>query len=125
MTSGLGAYGAVQSSSNRKELKKIKCVAVERDYNKLTATTEQKQEYASCIDLNYPKISSPEEVLVLKAFIVLALIGGTMGFCYSFKDRDYNNWGDHILFTIVGTAGAPALAMFAILVIVAVHFLFS
>lgn len=69
------------SSSN----KEIACKAIESSFNNTTASIEQKQQYAQCIDILYP-IYSPNDILVMKVLVVIAFLAFMFGFIKGYKE---------------------------------------
>ena len=70
------------SSSNTKELA---CKAIESSFNNTTASIEQKQQYAQCIDILYP-IYSSNDILLMKVLVVISFLAFTFGFIKGYKE---------------------------------------
>lgn len=72
----------ISTSSNSKELA---CKAIESSFNNTTASIEQKQQYAQCIDILYP-IYSLNDILVMKVLVVIAFLAFMFGFIKGYKE---------------------------------------
>lgn len=69
------AISSASASSNRerKELKTKNCVNLVQEFDNKTSSTQQKQEYAACVEHLHPNMSETD-VLTLKAIAVVFLV---------------------------------------------------
>ena len=103
------------TSSNSKE---IACKAIESSFNNTTATIEQKQQYAECIDMLYPLYSS-NDILVVKVLVVLAFVSFIFGFIKGYKEYGFG------LGMLVGVGLSLFIPLALVTVFVGIMFLFS
>jgi hypothetical protein len=56
------------------------CAVTMGEFNSKTATVQEQQAYASCVDFVHPQPMSPAVIVALKVVFVIALLGGVLGF---------------------------------------------
>lgn len=81
------------------------CKMVIGGFESGTATTGQMQEYASCVNHNYPQPASGAEIIVIKILIASVFVGIAAGL-YVAK-RGYASALDYLLFGILGALCLP------------------
>lgn len=86
------AISSASASSNRerKELKTKNCVNLVQEFDNKTSSTQQKQEYAACVEHLHPTVSETD-VLAFKAIAVVFLVSWLCGLGYMLhknKHRD-------------------------------------
>lgn len=111
------AISASNSSSQRKELCKL---TIDQFDNK-TASIEQKQKYADCVDNVYPQTMSDPMIIIVKILIMCAFIGAGVGV---WKARHEGGAIDYIMFGIMGLVAGVVIPLLIIGLIQAVVFLF-
>ena len=85
---GLATGAAVASSSNSvnsSTKKTYYCNQIMPKFNPKTATVEQKQNYADCVDHFYPSMT-PADIIAVKVIIIAAFISFLMASVYFFKE---------------------------------------
>ena len=60
-------------SNTSQQIKKANCEFLENSFNNATASVEQKQLYAECIQMLHP-IHTTNDILILKGLIILGLV---------------------------------------------------
>lgn len=118
-STAIATSAIIISASAARDAKEAKCAALIDGYEHATATTEQQQEYADCIDMLHPDQITGTEVIAIKVVIVCALIGAAIG---AFRGDYADERFVHALFGAIIGVLAPVL-MAAI--IWAIHFLFT
>lgn len=111
----ISSAALVSSDAARRSVERLECKSIEFDFNKTTATVEQKQDYARCIDVLYPKMGG-HEVFALKLIIVFCLIGSIIGFIKGNKE----DIGDRFAYGAIGLVAG----LLCLLFISAIAFLF-
>lgn len=74
-------------NSNNSEVKKQACKVYEREFNSITATVEQKQDYAKCINELHPNFSGGD-IIFFKCLVVLAFVTFVVSVYKGYKDLD-------------------------------------
>lgn len=115
----IAASSASANSSNETKLKKIKCEIYEQKFNSTTATVEQKQQYADCIQLLHPCMTGVE-LLFAKFLVVLSFVFFVIGGWLGFKEER-----SLIFSTLIGVLSAVFVPLMLFLVVSGVIFLFS
>ena len=85
---GLATGAAVASSSNSgvsSTKKTYYCNQIMPEFNHKTATIEQKQDYADCVDHFYPSMT-PADIIAVKVIIIAAFISFVVAYAYFFKE---------------------------------------
>lgn len=85
---GLATGAAVASSSNSgnsSAKKTYYCNQIMPEFNAKTATVEQKQDYADCVDHFYPSMT-PADIIAVKVMIIAAFISFVIASVYFFKE---------------------------------------
>lgn len=83
------ALGAAASSGggnngNSSADKTYQCTQMMSNFNHKTSTVKDKQDYASCVDHLYPKLS-PTDVIAMKVIIVLTFLLFVFGSLFGYK----------------------------------------
>lgn len=103
------------SSSNTKELA---CKAIESSFNNTTASIEQKQQYAQCVDILYPLYSS-DDILVMKVLVIISFLAFTFGFIKGCKEADLG------IGLLLGAGFALGIPFILVVLYSGITFLFS
>ena len=85
---GLATGAAVASSSNSENSSANKtyyCNQIMPKFNPKTATVEQKQDYADCVDHFYPSMT-PADIIAVKVMIIAAFISFVIASVYCFRE---------------------------------------
>lgn len=88
---GLAAGAAVASSSNSSgssAKKTYHCNQIMPKFNPKTATVEQKQDYADCVDHFYPSMT-PVDIIAAKVMIIAAFISFVIASVYCFREDGF------------------------------------
>lgn len=82
------------------------CQALTKDFHGDTATIEQRQSYAECVQVLYPQEMGADSVLFIKAMIVAAILGVIVG---AFREvrAGYEPFGDALFGGIKGVIVGP------------------
>lgn len=127
--SSTAAVLAAQASANANAARVTNCKTLVQGFDSNTATVEQAQGYADCVDLLYPRHQEMPagDILVLKGVIVLALIGLIAGARCTWSLG--GGLGDRIAYSalggILGAITGPMAAGLLVLLVKAVLFLFQ
>ena len=70
---------AAQASVAAHKAKLVACTYIMERFEPKAATLEQTQSYADCVSTVYPKQMAHEDVIILKAFFVIAILGMLFG----------------------------------------------
>lgn len=108
-------------SQQGQEAFRIACQSLVKAFDSQSATVQQMQQYASCVNTLYSY--HPEWVtLLFKVAVVIAIISPLFGLVQCFIKRDFNQWGIAMLvygvMTCVGLIAAG-------LTIAGLHFVFA
>lgn len=106
--------GAAQAAAL--EAKRIACRSIVNGYEDRTASIEQRQQYATCVDLLYPTALPPGAALFLKVWIVCALLAAPLG-AWMLRHEDPSGGAEPIIFgAVLGpiAVGAVGLALIGI-----------
>ena len=89
------AISSASASSNRerKELKTKNCVNLVQEFDNKTSSTQQKQEYAACVQHLHPTMSANDE-LACKAIAVVFLVSWlcSLGYMLYKNKYDYDSY---------------------------------
>lgn len=107
---------AVGTAMRNSENKKGYCLGVEKNFDSLTATVEQKQEYAECVGLLHPNEMTGSEILAWK-IIIFAGLGSAIFAFWRFKD----DLIEAVIFSLVALLGVPIVLMLIGLGIKVIH----
>ena len=105
------------NSGNRQEIKKLQCEMLVPKFNNTTATIEQKQKYADCIEVLHP-VNTAGEVLFFKFLIILAFISFGVGF---YKSKELDGTGMAIALGLLVSVLVPLVVF---LVVAGIMFVF-
>ena len=123
VSAGATAAASTASALASKRSTEAKCNELVSGYEHTTATIEQRQSYADCIDMMHPSQMTGHEVIGLKIIIVCAFVGALVSY---WKGRDsscgFSESAADALFGVVFGAFAPVLVA---VIIWARHFLFT
>lgn len=97
----------------------IHCKVIEKTFDPIEATTNQKQEYAECIKELYPTSIGPGIIILLKIVFVVGLMSALVGGYKEYK-RDYADWIGIITLSTIYGLGIPALICIVLGVIVGI-----
>ena len=111
------------TASNQARIKNQECQTLVNNFNNTKATTEQKQEYASCINTLYPKYSD-FDIMLFKLLFVIALIGLIIGLYKAYK-KPLSDFIDYTLFGTIGFFGLPFLTICICGIGVGIYWLFN
>lgn len=117
IASNLAISASASSNREKTEAKTFNCTRTTESFDSKTATLEQKQKYAECVQHLHP-IKTEQEVVLYKAASVLFLVSCLVSFIYMFETRRKAYCRDKIDFVL------PPL-LFGIGVMVAVVGLFA
>lgn len=79
-SAGFAASSAASASAARRERQKAECIVnTMPDFRHSTATVEQRQAYANCVDLVHPQAMTGSELAAAKFFVFIALVGAGIG----------------------------------------------
>lgn len=81
---GIALGAGMNSSSGSSDKKTNYCNQVMPVFNPKTATVEQKQDYAKCVDHFYPAMT-PVDIIAIKVIIVVSFISYIVGTWVWFK----------------------------------------
>lgn len=84
-------------------------------FDSKSASTQQMQSYAECVNTVYPKETCGLEIWQEKELFIVALVGMVIGAWYSRKE--HNDWFDTFMIGLVGFLAAPLVAIFVALII--------
>ena len=115
------AISAATSANNREkdEAKTFNCTQTTESFDSKTATLEQKQKYAECVQYLHP-VKTEQEVVLYKAASVLFLVSCLGAFIYMFETRRKAYCREKIDFVLlpvvfgVGVTAVVGLFAFAI-----------
>ena len=115
------AISAATASNNREkaEAKTFNCTQTTGSFDSKTATLEQKQKYAECVQYLHP-VKTDQDIVLSKAAAVLFLVSCLGAFIYMFETRRkayYRENIDYVLIPVVfgiGVTGVVGLFAFAI-----------
>ncbi len=118
------AISAATASNNREkaEAKTINCTQTTESFDSKTATLEQKQKYAECVQYLHP-VQTVQDAVLYKAASVLFLVSCLGAFIYMFETRRKaycREKIDYVLLPVVfglGVTGVVSLFAFAICVL--------
>lgn len=118
------AISTATASSNRKkaEAKTFNCTQTTESFDSKTATLEQKQKYAECVQYLHP-VKTDQDVVLAKAASVLFLVSCLGAFIYMFETRHKAYCRDKIGFVLLpvvfgmGVTAVVGLFAFAISVL--------
>ena len=118
------AISAATAANNREkaEAKTFNCNRTTESFDSKTATLEQKQKYAECVQYLYP-VRTDQDVVLYKAAALLFLVSCLVAFIYMFVTRRKaycREKIDYILLPVVfgiGVTGVVGLFAFAICVL--------
>ena len=119
---------AIAASSNAaaaaamQRAKKDECASIEKNYDGTNATVEQKQQYADCIELLYPKEMTESDIIGAKIFIAIGVIGFLFGGVWGIKEDGLLSGA---VFAFIAALALPLVALIFYLAACAVRFLFS
>lgn len=116
---GIAVGASASSASAAKQAKQATCLQVMEKFQPVTATTEQKQDYAECVGFMHPQPIPSGDIFFLK--VVLLLIFSCGVFAVWKECRDGTSWFslDALMVFIVGcTVGVFGLVVIAVLAFV-------
>lgn len=94
------AISSASASINRerKELKTKNCVNLVQEFDNKTSSTQQKQEYAACVQHLHPTMSANDEI-AFKAIAVVFLVSWlySLGYLLYKNKYDYGSYGSYEL----------------------------
>ena len=135
MSTTIAISAAALASSSSAQLaasqaRKSACEAFEMSYRPELATRDQKQQYAECVELLYPKPSTPmtdTEYLAVKGIIVILLVAVVFGTVKGWQEG--SDTVDKIVWaTLTGFMGAVfsgLIMLFGFLFFEGIAYLFS
>ena len=95
-------------------------------FNAQTATTQEIQEYAQCVQILYPKELGADVTIALKILFISALIGMLFAIWGTWKkDRQFAEFDDYIMMGITGFIVTPFLILLLALICYGIFWLFS
>ena len=111
------AISSASASSNRerKELKTKNCVNLVQEFNNKTSSTQQKQEYAACVEHLHPTMSVTD-VLAFKAIAVVFLVSWLCSLGYMLHKNKHRD-GYSLFELIFGPLLFAMIAAFAVLLL--------
>ena len=86
--------------------KRIACEKFVTGFEHSTATVQQRQQYAECVQVLYPTQMGGAEILWLKAAILATFIGLIVGLRCGYKDA-YDRSISMFMYGFLGAIGAP------------------
>jgi hypothetical protein len=104
---GIMAFASVQSAiatQQAHDASVMACQSFMPAFNGRAATVNDALSYAECVHLVYPMPLDGTEVLVIKALIVLVLVGLGIGF---YKGRKLDGLGGGLLMSLIVGMGLP------------------
>lgn len=122
---GAAAGSTAASSAQATTAKKIACQSIVSSFDSKTATIQESQTYASCIQLLHPSEMSGAEVIAIKVLIVVALLGAAFGFWRGDGFSHKQTFVDRLLCGFCGLFLAPIFIIIIGAVIRGVIFLFE
>ncbi len=105
----ISASNAAVSAQYAHEAEVSRCKMVLPNFNNSTATVEQMKDYSGCVKTLYPSPMSGGEIVVAKAFFVIALLGGAIGLWYANQDAWDRTIVGYTLFFFLGFMTLPFL----------------
>lgn len=122
----ISAASAASSAANASRARHERCEVTIMTYDSKTATVEQMQQYASCVQNNHPRIVHLEdgEVLAIKILIAACFIGIIIGASKALFSR-WCDWVDVLLLSLCGAILGPILVVIGIGLYAGAIFLFS
>lgn len=85
-----------------RKAKEISCKSYMSSFDPKTATVEQMQQYAECVDLIHPKPMSHDDMIAAKFFFALALIGMIVCGGWQLYKHGLRWWEDALLGALAG-----------------------
>lgn len=110
---------SVNMSNTSQQLKKANCEFLENSFNNATASIEQKQLYAECIQMLHP-IHTTNDILILKGLIILGLVSFVVTAILNYRLNH-----DILLALLVGLLFGIGLPFAILISMMLVSFLFS
>lgn len=114
---------SIHAQSQAREAKTLACKGVVDSFDSKTATVEQSQDYARCVNHLYPDQLSDGQTLILKVVIVFCLFCAAFGARHFWKE-DYH-WFSATLGFFIGICGGVAAVLILAGVIISIGFLFT
>lgn len=111
---------AVIAQQQAERAMKLACEAMMPTYTHQTATVEQMQVYAKCVEKLHPEELSFGAVIALKIAIVIVLLSTAVGGYIGSRGYDGTLYG-----AFVGCFGSMVALFLLFLLLAALHFLFS
>lgn len=112
-----------QAEQEAHDAKVIACQGSMQNFHASTATVEQMQSYADCVDVVYPQTMDATQVIALKALFVIALIGAAIGFIWPVT---YNpDFPERLMSSFLGFIFAPIGVGFIAAVGYGIYWLFA
>ena len=120
---GIAEAASAQASAAMLLARKTACTASMPRFDPGTATVQDKQEYAGCVELMFPQPMSADAILAAKVLFVFALIGMAWGAWLG--KQGFGDWGDSIMFAFLGFFLLPLGILFTALVVGGIYWLFT
>lgn len=95
-------------------------------FNGATASIEQSQAYAQCVELLYPVTATPFQTIAIKVLILSSIIGMGIGVWNAYRDKwNRTDLETYTINTFMGAVGGPVVVLFLAGLWVGVTFLFT
>ena len=122
---GIAAANSAQAAAHAHRARVESCKVVTAQFEKTTATVEQQQEYASCINTLHPREMTDGGILAVKILIVLMLVGLVAGIVQAARDRYTTGLMDYFMLSFMWGLGLPVLGVALAGIVCATWWLFQ
>lgn len=123
VSAGATAAASTASALASKRSTEAKCNELVSGYEHTTATIEQRQEYADCIDMMHPSQLTGDEVIGLKIIIVCAFVGALVSY---WKGRDSScGFSESAADAFFGAVFGALVPVAVVVILVSIIFLFT
>lgn len=122
---GVSAANSAMASAAASRAREESCKIIISQYESNNASIQEMQEYAGCVDNNYPQELGADSVIAIKVLILLAIVGAIFGMSRATKDQWSHSFGDYVMHTLIWMIGFPLAGIFMVGCYKAVVFLFS
>jgi hypothetical protein len=107
---------SLEAAERAQHAEAVACSKLVSGYQHETATVEQRQTYASCVQTLNPRhdwLDSVAGVIFVKAMIIAAIIGATAGIWNGSRDRYLGGFVGAVTIGFVGLLSGPTLVLLA------------
>lgn len=119
----ISAANSAAAQAAADEAARQACIVTMHGFRDEGATVEEKQAYAECVNRVYPQELSGSDAILMKVFIVLALVGAAIGVWWGLRDDDQPL--TTILGFVLGGLILPMAGLIVLAICAGIKFLFS